>query len=76
MNGKILYFARDNQFMGYYYHEQGEYILDISFDVEYIITFDDVNIWIDELDKIIKCIKRGAFKICVYRGRNLCCSLR
>lgn len=70
MNGKILYFAKDNQFMGYYYHEQGEYILDISFDVEYIITFDDINIWIDKLDKIIKCIKKEVLLKYAYIGEE------
>lgn len=68
--GKILYFSNDNQFMGYYYNEKGKYILDISFDAEYIITFGDFDIWVDELDKKIKSIQKEIYLKYAYIGKE------
>lgn len=70
MKGKILYFSKDNQFMGYYYNEKGKYILDISFDTEYIIIFGDVDIWVDKLEKNIKCIQNEMFLKYAYIGKE------
>ncbi|MGN0600891.1 MAG: hypothetical protein ACI4JK_13505 [Oscillospiraceae bacterium] len=68
--GKILYFSKDNQFMGYYYNEKGNYILDISFDTEYIITFGDVDTWVDKLENAIKCIQNDIFLKYAYIGKE------
>lgn len=70
MKGKIFYFSKDNQFMGYYYNEKGKYILDISFDTEYILTFGDVDIWVDKLEKTIKCIQNEIFLKYAYIGKE------